>query len=110
MRLVIFSDVLLVAAVDGYSISLLFMVSIQMEILGCRLKSLGQKSVQITGKNPEKPKHQHKYYQQMENMKKCIQLHLEILELSFYFSRAPTTDRAQSAQVHINHHFSIPSY
>lgn len=71
----------LVSALDGFQTSLLYIASVQMEILGFRLKSLGHHEVQPRSgyrKNKmEKPRH-------LECIIKCIRTHQQILELSIF--------------------------
>lgn len=62
----------LVSAIDGYPTSLLFIVSVQMEILGLRLKAIGND--ELLSRNR----------QNRERIIKCIQIHQQILELSIF--------------------------
>lgn len=75
----------IVCALDGFPTSLLLIVSVQMEIIGWRLKSLGHNGPQsATGvekntRNPAVGK-----CQSLERIKLCIQTHQQILELSYW--------------------------
>lgn len=74
----------LVSAVDGFPTSLLFIVSVQMEIFGCRMKMLGHDGTQADTEHETKRDKQGRNLRQLERIKKCIQTHIQILEFSIY--------------------------
>lgn len=72
----------LVSAIDGFPTSLLFMVSVQMEILGSRLKSLGDDGPLTHTGHLKNGESRMRNLQCRKRIIKCIQTHQQILELS----------------------------